>query len=235
MTSKKAKAQAPAVTKSPTPSKTHCLEVVREPGKTEDRLYAEVAAHGLAGNALTLVNFSSPGLGELSLTECVAVLKQKGGALSHGDKREAEALLCAQAAALNAIFTELARRAALNMGEYLGATETYLRLALKAQSQCRSTIETLAEMKNPPMVFARQANISNGPQQVNNGVTHGDTERFAKAPAHAEEKKITPTELFEEARDGRTQVDARATPTAGRSNTTLEAMGRGRRAAHGGR
>ena len=24
-------------------------------------------------------------------------------------------------------------------------------------------------MKNPPMVFARQANIANGPQQVNNG------------------------------------------------------------------
>lgn len=218
--------------KSPPPSKAHCLEVTREPGKTDDRLYAEVAAHGLAGNALTLVNFSSPGLGALSLTDSMAVLKEKAGALNRGDMREAEALLCAQAAALNAIFTELARRAALNMGEYLGATETYLRLALKAQSQCRSTIETLSAMKNPPVVFARQANICNGPQQVNNGVTHGDTERSAKAPTHAQEKKITPTELLEEAHDGRTQLDARTTPATSRSNTLLAPVGTGHRSAH---
>ena len=225
--------------KSPTPNKAHCLEVTREPGKTDDRLYAEVAAHGLAGNALTLVNFSSPGLGELSLTDCLAVLKQKAGALNHGDMREGEAVLCAQAAALNAIFTELARRAALNMGEYLGATETYLRLALKAQSQCRSTIETLAGMKNPPVVFARQANISNGPQQVNNGVPAGEQPapapaRYAHAPAHAHAggKQITPTELLEDAPDGRTQLDTRAAPTTGRTDTRLEPVGAIHRPAH---
>src|SRR5437879_5908340 len=100
MTSKKS-------TKTPTPGKAQCLEVALEPGKTPGRQYAEVAAHGLAGNALTLVNFSSPALGELSLTDSVAVLKEKAGALNRGDMREAEALLCAQAAALNAIFTEL--------------------------------------------------------------------------------------------------------------------------------
>jgi hypothetical protein len=58
-------------------------------------------------------------------------------------------VLVAQAASLNSIFTELARRAGLNMGEYIGATESYMRLALKAQAQCRATIETLAAMKNP--------------------------------------------------------------------------------------
>ena len=41
------------------------------------------------------------------------------------------------------------------MGEHIGAMETYARLAMKAQSQCRSTIETLAEMKNPPVVGNR--------------------------------------------------------------------------------
>jgi hypothetical protein len=55
------------------------------------------------------------------------------------------------------------------MGEYIGAAETYMRLALKAQSQCRATIETLALMKNPQAVtFVRQANVAHGPQQVNN-------------------------------------------------------------------
>ena len=43
-----------------------------------------------------------------------------------------------------------------------------MRIALKAQSQCRATVETLATIKNPAVVFARQANIAQGPQQVNN-------------------------------------------------------------------
>jgi transposase InsO family protein len=44
-----------------------------------------------------------------------------------------------------------------------------MRLALKAQSQCRATVEALAEMKNPkPVAYVQQANIANGPQQVNN-------------------------------------------------------------------
>ena len=87
----------------------------------------------------------------------------------HGDMSGPEAILVSQASALNSIFTEMARRSALNMSEYIEASEKYMRLALKAQAQCRATIETLAEMKNPPLVIARQANIANGPQQVNNG------------------------------------------------------------------
>lgn len=40
--------------------------------------------------------------------------------------------------------------------------------ALRAQAQSRATLETLAAIKNPPAVFAGQANIAHGPQQVNN-------------------------------------------------------------------
>ena len=60
-----------------------------------------------------------------------------------------EETLTAQAVALDAIFNEMARRAALNMGEYINAAETYLRLGLKAQAQCRATLQTLFEMKDP--------------------------------------------------------------------------------------
>lgn len=217
---------------APIADKTRRLEVATEPGKTADRQCAELAAHGLAGNALTLVNFSRVGIGELSLTDCMAVLKGKGEAVNRGDMREAEALLAAHVASLNAIYTELARRAMLNMGEHLGATETYLRLAMKAQSQCRSTIETLAEMKSPPVVFARQANISNGPQQVNNGMPSSDGERSAQARAPAREKQITPTELLEDATDGRTQLDPGATTTTGRAYSALEPVEARHRAAH---
>lgn len=218
--------------KTPTKGKAQKLDVTIEPGKTFDRQIAELAAHGMASNALTLVSLSRPSLGELSLTDCVAVLREKAGAINRGDMRETEALLCVQVASLNALYTELVRRAVLNMGEHLGAMETYLRLAMKAQSQCRSTTETLAEIKNPPVVFARQANISHGPQQVNNGVSHaGDAERSTHA--HAWEKQITPTELFKDANHGRTQLDTRATPTAGRTDKALEPVGAIHRAAHG--
>jgi hypothetical protein len=49
---------------------------------------------------------------------------------------------------------------------------------LKSQGQCRSTLETLANIKNPP-VFARQANIAAGPQQVNNRVAPDASRRRA--------------------------------------------------------
>ena len=43
-------------------------------------------------------------------------------------------------------------------------------MAFRAQNQCRMTLETLANIKNPPVVFAKQANISQGHQQINNCV-----------------------------------------------------------------
>ena len=50
------------------------------------------------------------------------MLREKGDAVNRGE------MLCAQAVAFNAISSELARRAALSMGEYVNATDTYMRL-----------------------------------------------------------------------------------------------------------
>lgn len=66
-------------------------------------------------------------------------------------------------------FREARQAIDITKREYLIAAERYMMLALKAQSQCRATLETLSAIKNPPVVFAKQANIANGPQQVNNG------------------------------------------------------------------
>lgn len=140
------------------------------PGRTRDQLMAQVASEGIVGNARSLVAFGHGTFGELSLADCVKVLKDTAQGLNDGDLSAAVTMLSSQAVALNAMFGELARRSALNMGEYIEACERYMRLALKAQAQCRATLETLAAIKNPPVVFARQANINNGgQQQVNNG------------------------------------------------------------------
>lgn len=85
--------------------------------------------------------------------------------------RRPEAMLVAQMHTLDGLFSNFARRAHGNMEAGHGdAAERYLKLALKAQSLCRTTIEAQTTLKNPPIVFAKQANVTTGPQQINNGV-----------------------------------------------------------------
>ena len=157
------------MTAKPKPSKLRALPIFLRESEDPEAAQARSAISAETNGALVAGEFSSKTYGELSLAELIPVLRAKIDAVHGGDLGEAEALLTAQAFALNAIFTELARRAAINIGEYMETAERYLRLALKAQNQSRATLETLAAIKNPP-VFAHQANIARGPQQVNNGM-----------------------------------------------------------------
>jgi len=137
---------------------------------------------GLVTNASTAIRFLRGDHADLLLMDMAGELRSQGEAVNRGDLAAAERMLNAQAVSLNAIFGELARRAALNMGEHLGATERYMRLAFKAQAQCRATVETLAEMKNPHSVaFVRQANIAHGPQQINIEARRSSTGEVAPA------------------------------------------------------
>lgn len=228
-TSKPAKAKS---TPAPDPvaplDKTRHLQVIRDPSKTEDRQFADLVSDGLASNASTAIRFIKQEHGDVSLTELVASLRDQGEAVNRGDLAAAERMLSAQAVALNAVFAEMARRAALNMGEHLGATESYMRLALKAQSQSRATVETLAAIKNPPVVFARQANINNGgQQQVNNGTV---PPQATQVHAHAEKSQAAPTELLE-ATDVQ-RLDTRAPSAAGGVDQGLAPVGAVNRAAN---
>lgn len=113
-----------------------------------------------------------------------------------GDMKRPEAMLFGQAQALQSVFTTLARRA--ESQSYLKQWEGTLRMALKAQNQCRMTLETLATLKNPPVVFVRQANINNGgQQQVNNDASP------SKAPSPASAANPSTVEIgLLETRDG---------------------------------
>lgn len=170
------------------------LEVAEDPSRTPDQCMAQLAAAGVVGNARSLVTFAEGVFGELSLTECTKVLQETARGLNDGDLSSAVIMLSSQAAALNSMFGELARRSALNMGQHMDASERYMRLALKAQGQCRATLETLANIKNPPVVFARQANINNGGQQQ---VNNGSAAPMPGQPSHAEEPAIEPSKLLE--------------------------------------
>lgn len=144
------------------------LRIKGEEGKSEKRQIAEAGLSESILNSVTARKFNKVTIGDTDLNETIYVMKEKIAKVNTGDLSNLEATLTAQTVSLNAIFNEMARRAAANMGEYMSATETYMRLALKAQSQCARTIEVLSNMKNPPIVYAKQMNVANGNQQVNN-------------------------------------------------------------------
>lgn len=145
----------------------------------------------------------------------VAELQKQIEAVNSGDLARAEGILMAQAHTLDGLFNSLVSRSIRNMGEYMNAAETYMRLALKAQSQCRATLETLAQIKNPPIVYAKQANISNGPQQVNNGIP---------APSQAEK---TVFEQSKQSGGGNELLPNTRTPALeGAVNPPMEAVGK---------
>lgn len=83
--------------------------------------------------------------------------------------------------------------------------DRFTRLALKAQGQCRATVETLAVIKNPPTVFARQANIAHGPQQANNTVAVSSRNNEPRARAgnqEIEQIKVLEAHAHRERRGG---------------------------------
>jgi len=135
---------------------------------------AELAVDAPTTNGMVTTMFTSKTMTvELDLKEMVLALHGQVNAVQSGDKKFLESMLLSQSVTLNSIFAEMARRAALNMNGNIQATETYMRMALKAQNQARSTLETLSAIRNPPIVITKQANITTGNQQVNN-VMHID-------------------------------------------------------------
>lgn len=171
------------------------LRVVHGPCESPRTAVARTMAGPHVANASALVAWGKTACQSKldDLMSYIEALRLSGEAVNKGDLKDAEATLASQATLLNVMFADLARRAAQNVNggfEYKVAAEFYFKMALKAQNQCRMTLETLANVKNPPVVYAKQANISNGPQQVNNN---------ANVPhAHVPEQKVSPSKILEQ-------------------------------------
>ena len=175
---------------------------------TDTEYAAHVGTSAIGMSAVTMLRFANI-VGEQKPEDLVAELKKRVEAVNEGKMEGVEAMLIGQAIALQSIFANFANRSAMNVGEHLQATEVYMKLALRAQSQCRATLETLATIKNPPLVYARQANVTTGPQQINNGVTR--------------EIKSEQTQLSGEHHE--LLPDARTPGLESRTHSTLETVG----------
>jgi hypothetical protein len=220
------KTGAAAATKEK-PAKTRLVATFPDPpDKERADAFAALALKPSVNAAAVMVEYTKP-LGNQDLGALARGLSDGIKEVWGGDMKGAEAMLYGQAHALQTIFMNLARRATSQ--EYLKQWETYLRMALKAQNQCRMTLETLATIKNPPVVIARQANINNGGQQQVNNMeqagcgTKDKLSRTATAPA-------APNELLE-ANDG-PWLDAGAPSAASDADPHLETVGAFHRTAH---
>jgi hypothetical protein len=101
-----------------------------------------------------------------SIMNSVEVMEDAMAKAQEGDKSLASKLLATQALALDGIFTEMARRSGNNMGQYLDASERYMRLALKAQANCRATLETLAKLHQPREQTVKHVHVNEGGQAI---------------------------------------------------------------------
>lgn len=211
---RKTKPTTPTNDKPVTLPKENRMEL-NVPAKDEDKARKRVAEIYLLPdiNAARLMLAYNP-KSSLDLVEVSEKMREHAQAVNDGDLSQAEAMLMNQAQALQAMFVNLAERANGQTG--LAQIQTMMGLALKAQSQCRATLQTLVDVKYPRQAtFIKQANIANQ-QQINNGTPPtGEPSR--------EEKTIPSNELLEDQHGKR--MDTGKTSAASGADPQLETVG----------
>lgn len=135
----------------------------------EPHMRHAISASSFAGGALGK-DFEGPGL-----MDYVDHLQSATAKAEAGDMALVSRMLTAQAVTLDSMFTELARRSAVNMGEYIEAAERYGRLALKAQANSRATLEALAKLHQPREQTVRHVQVNDGGQAVIADQFHNNT------------------------------------------------------------
>ncbi len=224
-----AKKSAPKTAAAALPRKRdpNAFEVVKSEDTTSQAL-AKLATTSVL-SAVTMKRYSGAG-DALEVPDLVTEMRKAGDEVVAGDMGRVERMLANQAMTLDAIFNDMAQRSGRQ--DTFKGIEVLMRLALKAQAQARSTAEALALLKNP-MPYIKQANMTTGPQQVNNsyagtpshsGIQSGGTlEHSARAQAGAGNSQSEPNKLLEADHGQRLDIGAQA--AAGRANQKLETVG----------
>ncbi len=197
----------------PKPRKAIPCQADDDPEKSH-RNYAQAITAPEVGAFRILSACEQPGLkDQLDTPAMIRLLKDRGEAINQGDMSHAEQMLAAQATALQTLFVRLSERAMEQ--RHMPNIEAFMRLALRAQSQCRATLETLATIKNPPVIYAKQINQTTGAQQINNGVTAPSRKREIEG----EQNKLSGHQAHE------LLQDTRASGTTSRGDPAMATLG----------
>lgn len=141
------------------------IEIQRVEGEEEALTMARNFLDPSVMAGITVESFIGQNSNGLELNPLIEVLKSQVEEVKQGNVSSLESILTAQTITLNAIFNSLALKA--SQAQYTDHLEVYLKLALKAQAQSRSTIEAISALQNPT-VHLKQTNIAHGHQQINN-------------------------------------------------------------------
>jgi len=168
MTRAKAAKAKPA---QPAPGPNNTFQVTQT--ATEDPGFAMARAilapdfrHAVTASQVNKAKFGEMSGGAVGLGDYAEAIRVKGNQAAKGELEFVSRMLAAQAVTLDNVFTELARRMALNMGEHLNATDIYARHAMKAQAQSRATLEALAKLHQPREQTVRHVHVGQGGQAV---------------------------------------------------------------------
>lgn len=146
------------------------LKVPKKEDETEALAMARAIIEPDFRHAMTISQVLKAVLGEgehaPGLSDFADAAKDIASAAEKGDLAFASRMLATQAVTLDTIFVEMARRMAINMREYLGATETFGRIAMKAQAQSRATLEALAKLHQPREQTVRHVHVNEGGRAV---------------------------------------------------------------------
>jgi hypothetical protein len=188
-------------------TETSSVSVPEAEPASDDTTNAHIATGG-AFPATLIVN-SYLKLKSMDSTTMLSALQDQAQALHRGDMTQVESMLIGQAVALQSMFLDFALRA--KEAQSLETIQCLTQLALRSQAGSRSTLQTLAEVKNPRQVaFVKQTNVAQT-QQVNNGVI----------PSRVKNINDKPNELLVEDAHGSTKMDARAKKAASGAYTDL--------------
>lgn len=196
---------------------TRKTEVVQAPGLAETNKVNTISTEVTHARLMTGGAFASSVVVDAyfpttstDLNTILETLQERAKAIHQGDMKQVESMLLGQAVALQSMFADFASRA--KKAQSSQAVQTLTQLALRSQAGCRSTLQTLADVKYPRQVaFVKQTNVAQT-QQVNNG--------SAPSP-RARKIEDEPIELLVETSHGRTKMDTRAKAAAGRTDKDL--------------
>jgi hypothetical protein len=148
----------------------HTLQVGQGPDETGGEAMARVLLNSNARHGHVALAFAGGMLDNTAekpgLMDCAFFVKAQADKAAGGDLEFASRMLAAQATTLDAVFAEMARRAHVNFPNHFDASERFLRLALKAQTNCRATLESLAKLHQPREQTVRHVHVNEGGQAI---------------------------------------------------------------------
>lgn len=162
--------------------------------KDDDEIPAKIALYPerVAINAVKDYKFSSTNRAHISTPNLLAEILKEGKAIENGDLKQIERYLYSQAIALHSVFDRMLAQAGDT--DFTPHLELFMTLALKAQTQCRKTLATLAQLKSPDQTTFIKQNIQQQNNAVNQQINNNGTEATKKNQNPANELLEAPNE-----------------------------------------